>query len=133
MKNRICWLDTDPWRTNVGFTTSPAAYRREIRRLLGNDQTYFAEYHGVPDRPANASVTPLKDQSGATVCLVFLNREQRKDRTGIEIVATIAHECMHVWQFIKEFHGVHDPDKESEAYAFDNLLVKLLTAYMDGY
>jgi hypothetical protein len=53
-----------------------------------------------------------------------------REKTNPEgVVALLVHEAVHLWQYIKEDIGEHNPSKEFEAYAIQNLTQELLQSY----
>lgn len=42
----------------------------------------------------------------------------------------LAHECMHVWQYVKEQMHEKEPSEEFEAYSFQGIFQDLLGEYM---
>lgn len=70
--------------------------------------THYVEYQGR--KAAIVCLTPTKE-------------------TGIEIAALLCHEAMHIWRFIKDDLGEHDPSAEMEAYAVQHIVQELMTLF----
>lgn len=60
----------------------------------------------------------------SVVCLRNLD-----DLDPVAVVSLIAHEAMHVWQFVREYLGETTPSHEFEAYSVQIILQQLLGEY----
>jgi hypothetical protein len=47
----------------------------------------------------------------------------------MEVISTIVHEAVHVWQFICRVIGEDDPGIETEAYSIQHITEMLIDAY----
>lgn len=76
--------------------------------------------------PDNAAMTTLfQDTERKTrTCIVTV-----ADRTPQATVGLLVHEAMHVWRDIREGIGEERPSSEFEAYALQNIVEELITAY----
>lgn len=75
-----------------------------------------------------ASCSTFKDQKGNLVVLVTAAPSDDPN----QIVLSLAHESVHVWQFIRQQIGEQHPGLEQEAYAVENILKQLMEAYAEA-
>lgn len=80
----------------------------------------------VTPYPQSAACTSLyqrRDTKDPVVLVTVLDRPPR------ETVELLAHEAAHVWRDIRKSMGEKKPSSELEAYAIQNILSDLMTAY----
>ena len=123
MKNR--WMDRCLYESPYHLTlcTTEKQFRRELKTLdlSKSDWPNFT----VNDH-SHAACHWFSSRFGQ-ICIVCI-RPNRK-RTIHQINALIVHECVHLWQAIKEHIGEREPSKEFEAYAIQSLVQGLMLEY----
>lgn len=62
--------------------------------------------------------------------IVFFNK--KAEASPSEKMALLVHECVHVWQEIKERMGEKEPSSEFEAYSIQLIFLGLLAIYDEG-
>lgn len=126
-RNRIVWCDRGWFPTYFGFCPSKKAWDRQMLRMGVDGCPY-------PDTDAKCNVFwNAKDEDGGgekTVIIVTVGEHiDAKDSMGI--LGLLVHECAHVWQFIREDIGEVNPSHEAEAYAMQNIVMSIFSAYAD--
>jgi hypothetical protein len=101
---------------HIALCTSEAGYRRELRRL------------GQPNPPdwlpENSEGCVHEYAEALIVCV-------RPKKNREEVIATLVHESVHVWQHIRDYIGERSPSVEFEAYSVETIFSTLREAY-DG-
>jgi hypothetical protein len=92
---------------------SRANYKAELDRL-GIKEPEDLEHHFTNSL---GSVSVLTNEDKANILLVFFDGPALRKCTIADQVGVIAHEAVHVWQYILEFIGEEAPGKEMEAYS----------------
>ncbi len=92
----------------VGFTTSEAAFKKELKRLKSEDTDFMASDH------ANATTHFLTSDGGNYCAIICLG--PIKERTLAQVAALLAHEATHVAQRLWRHIGEHEVGDETEAY-----------------
>ncbi len=123
MKSRVVWCDAGWMPVHYGFCSDEAAWRRTMRHHKIDKESEY------PPDDGNTSLLESID-GGDPIILVTLNKSMDKAPI-INAISLIVHEAMHVWRRIREVIGEHDPSKEFEAYAIQNITAQLLRAYND--
>lgn len=67
------------------------------------------------------------DKTGEGVILVCVFPRAESD--ALDVIMTLVHEAVHVWQFLCEQIGENDPGIEMEAYGIENIARSLVGAY----
>lgn len=110
----ISYYGMGPWPMYLGFTTSPKAFKREMKRLAVEDHSPF-----VANDHSNATTHHLM-HGGMLTCIITLRGH--KAFNVEQVAALIAHEATHVAQQLWESIGEREPGREAEAY-----LVQMIT------
>jgi hypothetical protein len=112
-RERIHYLNLGPWPGYVGFTTSPDAFKREMRRLKVKEPNEFTK-----NAHSNAATHFLSNngQSLAIICIEPMSRTRSKE----QYAALLAHEAVHVVQQMREDLG--DLGSEAEAYLVQQMV-----------
>ena len=66
------------------------------------------------------------ENRGHVYYIICIPRDSVKKYTLSEVAGLIAHEVMHVWQYIKENIGEDSPGAETEAYFMQNLVAQIM-------
>lgn len=125
MKNKVYWYDTG-FLPNyfVGFTTSPRAYKKAMKKLGVENPPSF-----VTDSSAGATThffdKPDGDGRIALVCMTT-----RDDLVPAQYAAMVTHECVHVWQQAEDLMR-EDVRGETEAYAIQFFTQRMLEDFWD--
>lgn len=115
------WIDRGWQPTAIGFCPSEAAWHREMKRLN-------AEQPWPGHNNTNGCTHWLKhDKTGQSVIIVCLFQKAETD--ALNVIMTLVHEAVHVWQFLCEYIGEEKPGIEMEAYGIENIARGLVEAY----
>ena len=87
----IAYYGMGAWPLYVGFTMSPKAFKKEMKRLAVEEIPPF-----LGSTHANAT-THFLERNGALTCIVAMQK-QGKDRPFEQIAGLLAHEAGHVAQ-----------------------------------
>lgn len=110
----IAYFGMGPWPIYVGFTDSPKAFRKEMKRLkVANPPEFILNSH------SNATAHTLEFEGSLTTIITM---EPAKGKPVEQVAALIAHEAVHVAQQLWEHIGEDRPGREAEAY-----LVQMVT------
>ena len=107
----------------LGLCTSELSYRRELKRLGVENPSEWLEDTDV------GKVHQFEEENGATAIIVCV----RPSDSARSVQATVVHEAVHVWQFVKEYIGEREPSKEFEAYSVENIYTTLMDAYNEQH
>lgn len=119
--DRVVWIDQGWQPVAIGFCPSPAAWRREIKRLNGTQEW--------PEEADKGGYTLLgkNDETGCSTILVCLSANAERD--AMEVIMTLVHEAVHVWRFVRQVIGENYPGIEMEAYGIEGITRGLIDAY----
>lgn len=109
----ITYFNMGSWPIYVGFTTSPKAFAKEMKRLKCGDVAFLSTTH------ADAT-THFLVKDGSSTCIITMRKA--KDKSFEQRAGLIAHEAMHVVQELWSNIGEREPGKEAEAY-----LIQMIT------
>lgn len=118
------WVTHKVWTPliNVALATTEKGFKRELKHLgLSKDSARFPAGRFV------GNVTELISAQGARCAIVSL--QPRGKRSKADTVATIVHEAVHVWQYMRDFIGEDKPSSEFEAYSVQGIVTALLDSY----
>lgn len=115
-------LATGPF---LSLCMSEREYRARLKYVGHENRPY-----PVVSEHAKASTHTMRHaKTGALVCLVGLDpAAYRADQ--IEVLATLVHEAVHVWQQYREAVGESAPGIEQEANAIERIAKELIREYM---
>lgn len=117
----MVWIDRGWQPVAIGFCPSERAWHREMKRLKADPpwpQTSSAA--GYTQRMTN-------DKTGQAVIIVCVFPSVECD--ALDVIMTLVHEAVHVWQFLCEKIGETEPGIEMEAYGIENIARGLVEAY----
>lgn len=114
--NKVLWCRRQWYWPRYGFCPTEAAWQRELR-----------PYGIAADYPKADGMVTSFTSPGGIYHLVTIG--DMKGHTPIEIVPILAHEAMHICQYIFKYIGEKKPSKEFEAYTMQTVIMELLKAY----
>lgn len=131
---RIIWMERFCYPVYIGFCPSPEAWRREMREHHKRDSD-LPEYACANSDARTSYFQPTDGKSKQPIVLISLNLKfkARIRRAEPHALALIAHEAVHVWQFICDEIGEESPSKEVSAYAVQMVFANTLKACMDSW
>lgn len=115
------WIDQGWQPVAIGFVPSETAWERAVKRYRID-----AEYPSDPGRAGHTQWLK-NDETGHAMVLVLVNAIAERD--AAEVITTLVHEAVHVWQFICQHIGEKAPGIEMEAYAIEAITSGLFKAY----
>ena len=104
----------------LALCTNEKEFHKELKRLGVPKEPFI---HGTGD----ATTSKYVSKEGNRCVIITIRRHKNKKRSQID--ALLVHEAVHVWQWIKELIGEHDPSKEFEAYSIQSISQDLIEAY----
>lgn len=118
--NKVIWCDRGWMPYHYGFCPNERAWNAEMKRLaLKEHVPYPAEYDG--------RCTPFENSKDHNACALVTIRPAAK--TALMQVGMLAHEGVHVWQFMRSAIGEREPSIEFEAYSIQAITENLIKAY----
>ena len=121
MADRVIWVDRGWQPVAIGFCPSKTAWEREARRL-----NFVDSYPEAANRGGHTS-RMVNDKTGEAVIIVAVFAGAERD--AHEVIMTIVHEAVHVWQFICQHIGEDSPGIEMEAYGIEQISRLLIEAW----
>lgn len=120
MADKVVWCDIGWMPVNVGFCPSVAVLAKEYKRLT--KQTYDEGVSEIFGRTIQ-----LRGSDGSNVVLVVLGGVGADN--ALEVMLTLVHEAVHVWQNVCAIIGEDRPGRETEAYSIERISRALIEAY----
>lgn len=117
---RATYLSMGPAPCSVGFCFDDETYRAEMRALKVKDFNPFIS------PGADATVHEFQSTATMPVALLCINAKQRRHVTSF--AALIAHEAVHILQFIKREMRESEAGAEFEAYTVQWVVQEVLAA-----
>lgn len=111
--DRIHYLNLGPWPGYVGFTTSVAAFEREMKRLKVKDANAFFK-----NEQANAT-THFLNNHGSNLAIICMQPPSKR-HSNEQYAGLLAHEATHVVQEMRDNLG--DLGSEAEAYLVQQIV-----------
>lgn len=116
----IDYINLGPWPGYVGFTTSPEAFAKEMKRLAVDVDVPFLGH-------ANANGTTHMFEYKGSLCQIITLQAPHLRISPECYAALIAHECAHVVQHMREeFSRGENLGAEAEAYLIQHLVQECL-------
>ena len=121
MTAKPIWLDRGWQPVSVAFVPSQQAWEH-LQKKYGLDESWpeAANHGGYTVRYTN----PNDGQSFIVVALF-----KAAERDAAEVIFTLVHEAVHVWQFICQVIGEKSAGIEMEAYGIEHFSRGLVEAY----
>ena len=119
----IHYLEMGPWPVYVGFTESEEAFDKEMLRLGITNKVPFVGNGG------NAAATAhlFENTSGSTCAIITIAGLRGRPRPAV--ASLIAHEAVHVVQYIREEINRNEPlGDEAEAYIVQYIVEEILVS-----
>lgn len=110
----IDYFNMGQWPVYVGFSTSQKAFRKEMKRLKIKDVSFVAR------ETADATTHFLTRGSEFTFIITM---PPRRKRSYSQYAALVAHEAVHVAQYMQECLNHSEPfGKEADAYLVQHIV-----------
>lgn len=109
----------------LGLCLSEADYRASLKNLkvLPENQDGFGMAW------SHAKVHHFIAPGNMLICIVTMDAEKAKLKTGCQIASLLCHEAVHVFQLICDYISEHAPSKEFEAYSIQVIAQELMQSY----
>ncbi len=120
MKDAVIWIDRGWQNAHIGFCPSEKAWVREMK-LLGTPEERY------PTTAGHCQTFEHRDIRSLHILVTIADEPM----TLAQLVGIIAHECMHVWRFVREHMGEKKPSVEFEAYSMQAITQDIFCAYTD--
>jgi hypothetical protein len=120
-RDRSVWLNRGWQPVDIIFCPTKKAWDQEIKRLNGNQPWPEAANKG------GHCLLGENDVTGVSAILVAVYSGAERDAN--EVIMTLVHEAVHVWQFCCRVMGESAPGIEIEAYAIEEISRGLVDAY----
>jgi hypothetical protein len=115
----IEYVNLGPWPNFVGFTTSSEAFAAELARLAIPEQPFLAR--------DSANATTYHFSKGRTNVIIVCIVPPRLQISPEQYAALIAHEALHVIQYIREdINQGECLGREAEAYLMQHFVQEFL-------
>lgn len=120
-KDNLFWLDSGWQPVDIAFCPSKEAWNRARKRYrIDAEYPEIAGYGGRCQLFRN-------DETHTAIIVVWVSHSSERD--AMEVISTIVHEAVHVWQFICQVIGETDAGMEIEAYSIQRITEMLIDAY----
>lgn len=116
MRHKVIWCHAGWFPYQYGFCPSEKAWR-ELAKASKRDLGAY---------PETAAMTTLFQNTKTKKRIAVVTVAVRSPQDTVNL---LAHEAMHVWRDVRESIGEEHPSSEFEAYAMQNIIDELLTAY----
>lgn len=122
-KPRIHYLNMGPFPVFVGFTTSPADFHHEMKRL---DVADPPSSH-LGRESANATTHYLTSPNNKLTCIIVMPPHKRNGATREQYASLLAHEALHVVQEMRSELNQNEPFcRETESYLVQQIVQECL-------
>ena len=121
MRDRVIWIDRGWQPVAIGFCPNRKAWEREVARL-----NIASQYPEAANKGGHTEMS-VNDKTGEAIIIVTVF--DGGDRDAHELIMTLVHEAVHVWQFICQHIGESSPGIEVEAYSIERIAHNLIEAY----
>lgn len=121
---RVIWCDRAFFPVYYGFCPSESAWKRETKRFKVTDAPY-------PQQDGRVTFFEKGPSARKEVAAIVTIHEAADKMSAVSVMALISHEAAHIWQKIREEMGEHSPSPEFEAYAIQDIVLKIGAAYVD--
>lgn len=120
--DRVVWVDRGWLPCAVGLCPSEDAWNHMRKKLR-----YGGAYPMAAATLGGHTTWMRNDDTGESAIVVCIN--DGGTRTAHDIILTIVHEAVHVWQYACRHMGETEPGLEMEAYGIQHITSELLAAF----
>ncbi|CAD7023175.1 hypothetical protein REJC140_00118 [Pseudorhizobium endolithicum] len=120
-KDRVIWIDRGWQPVAIGFVPSQAAWDKEMKRVRMPEPW--------PGKAHCGGYTHLAVNDTTGEAIIYVIVFEASERNALEVISTIVHEAVHVWQFLCRHIGEDSPGIEMEAYGIQMITEGLINAY----
>lgn len=113
----VAWADQRIYPVKIAYARS----RKALVKLCKVEGVAIE----LPD-DVDGYCTSFISKNGSAVSVVWVDRSRG---TGDDVISVIAHECLHVVQFIRSYIGESDMGAESEAYLLQWVMSFILSEW----
>lgn len=121
--SKVIYINQAWQPVSIGFVPSEKAYKAEKRRLKSPGPWHY------PTLGICGGHCELLENDVTRECVILVSVGKASERDALEVILTIVHEAVHVWQYICQVIGEKNPGLEMEAYAIENISRDLIEAY----
>lgn len=127
MTNRVVWLNRHWYPVYIGLCPSVAAWKHAMKKLDVVGEA--SEFPCFKDRKSACVTTfTFAEKKKAPVSIIAFNPDYMPTNR-LSLQGLILHECVHVWQKVRELMGERAPSQEFEAYALQDLWQQAVAAF----
>lgn len=119
--DRVIWIDRGWQPVAIGFCPSEEAWNRARKQ-----HNIVAEYPSIAGKGGH---TLLAENDVSRESVIIVTVADGAERDALEVILTIVHEAVHVWQFVCQTIGENAPGIEMEAYGIEEISRGLIEAY----
>lgn len=119
----ILWIDSGPYPFNIGFTMSSKALIAEFNRL--GDPISKEDVMRSGSSSIVWKISPATSLNTTTICYL---PKPPKGVSEVQIAALLAHEALHIVQYIWEHMG-ETVRREAEAYMLQHVFQTMYADY----
>ena len=120
------WFEVGPMPGYVGIVFTKRAFFNVLKKLEVEDAV---KEQWVGDGSAGANCLLLRKDNGDIVSLVSLDPADYEGRSSAQVAAILAHEAVHVWQYMRDEMKEHKPGAETEAWVIQYYTQRFIIAY----
>lgn len=125
--SKLLWADPCILQAQLYYTVvvTEKQFQREMRRM-GYSKEMIRDTHWLGGG-SGAAVQQFKGAAddGRDVLIVCIKPVEDE----VQLMGLLVHECVHVWQYIREALGEKNPSPEMEAYAVQAIFLQVLQMY----
>lgn len=121
--DNLVWINRGWQPVGIAFCPSEAAWLRAQKR--------YRIQEGYPSIAGKGGHTLLCENDETRESIIIVTVANGSERDAMEVIMTIVHEAVHVWQFIRRVIGEDVPGIEMEAYAIEEISRSLIEAYCE--
>ncbi len=120
-------ITLNPFPVHLAFAIGELSIEKELRRLTGSARATHSILSGIHE-DSEAYVLKLSDTNGRA----FLFIGMRTDLTAedpVQTVGILAHESVHVWDWLNDYVGGTKECTEMNAYHIQSIVETLVNIY----
>ena len=112
--------------TPTGTKYSLCASKKSFEKMMDRLDVPSSERLPFVSKGKGATTHFIETSEGLH-CVVCIG--DMKGHSQNEVHGLICHECIHVWQAIKEWMGENQPGEEVEAYSVQSIFVNMVSSW----